>query len=174
MANTDATPTPAPAQTQPPKDEYAGKQVQVLVNRESSVQIPTVREKDGSVNPDSIIFLAPGWNLVDAKKWAAAKQNHGVRMLLQTKIPPATAPEENPEKVGHMVLVEGKTVDMDNPLAPLPEDKALQFVAETFQVPLLKRLLEQEQRAPVLRALRAQVEKIEGAKQQAKVAKAKA
>ena len=151
------------------------KLVPILVNRESKMQIPTARDrKSGSINPSSIIFLEPGFNLVKQELWDAAKENSMVKMLLTKKIPSAVSPEDNPEKAGHYFIEAKEPVDADNPLAAMSEDDALEFVDETLSVPLLKSLQEGASTAAVQRAIRAQIDKIESPKKQARAAREKA
>jgi hypothetical protein len=147
--------------------------VHVLVNRESQIQIATTRERDGTVPADAVLFLNSGWNLVDEERWAQARKNPGVQSLLKQLIPQASAPEESPERVGHPVLVEGRVVQADDPLGALSESEALRFVAETFVTATLQKLEPLEQRAPIKLAIRAQIDKIEKPKAQARAQAAK-
>lgn len=164
------TPPPAPPPAPPPDGEAPAERrtptrrlVPVLNNREGTVQL-------GASRPDGVFFLVSGYNLVPEVIWEKAKTNFTIQTLLNTRIPPALAPEDNPERVGSFILVEGAPVDADNPLIDMDERDAFRFIGETFAVPLLKKLLTQETRANVLRALHDQVDKIEKPKREATAA----
>lgn len=144
--------------------------VAVCNNRESLVQLqlPSNITKDrhnketkSGVNPGPVIQLLPGMNFVDADKWAVAKENPIVQKLLSEKIKPSRAPEQNPERIGLPTLEEGPTCSKDNPLASLSDGDAVAMVDELFDVPMMKRFLDQESRTNVAVALKTQITKIE-------------
>ena len=149
------------------------KLIPVLVNRESMIQINIGNDEKGAFNPSNLIVLASGMNFVDEERWNKALKNPGVRTLCTTKSPPANAPEENPERVGKMIIEHFMPVSADNPLKDLNEDDALRYVSETLVVPTLRTLEKQESRPLLLRAIRGQIDRIEKPKQEARKNQAK-
>ncbi len=134
----------------------------VLNNRESlvQVQLPAKSGKQGTAAGPLLNFL-PGMNFIPSEQWALAKQNPTVQHLLTQKQIAMKAPEHNPEKVGLPVLEEGPSCSKDNPLHSLAESDAVAMIDELFDVPTMKRFLEQEDRPKVAASLKSQIAKIE-------------
>jgi len=137
----------------------------VLNNRESLIQIqlPGKPGKQG-LTAGPRVDLIPGMNFVDTDYWTKAKENAVCASMLTETIQPSRAPEQNPERVGKPILVEGKPISRDNPLGACEEADAVKMVGELFDVPAMKRFLLQEDRPEVVMALKGQIAKIETAK----------
>lgn len=153
----------APAQQTKKLDQLAPHTFTIIeLNRESpfSIQLPGKESKAG-IQLGPTVQLKPGVNFIPTDQWTEAKRNPTVLKYLEEKIAPSKSPETNPERVGHRVLVEGGQVSKDNPLASLEEKDAIELVGEIFDVPMAKRLLDEENRPKVVTALRAQINSIE-------------
>ena len=133
--------------------------VLVLNNREAAHGIQLAGEKGagGVIRPGPLLQLVPGWNIVDAVQWEAAKKNSMVQVYMRERIAASKAPEQNPECVGKRMLVEGPVVDPSDPLGGMEQEKAVEIVGEIFVVKRLRHLLETEKRPVVAQALRDQL-----------------
>jgi hypothetical protein len=140
----------------------------VLNNTLSILHIGLMSKVGERSSMAKVLVIPPGQNLIPSDEWAQAAAQQQQQIMLATRIKSDPAPESTGSRVGQYMLVVGTEVDADNPLAKLSEDEATRFVTETFQVPVLKRLLEQEQRGAVMLAIRSQIEKIEEPKKSAK------
>ena len=147
------------------KVEKPKQLIPVLVNRESKICINLGNDARGNFSPSSMLFLVSGLNFVEREKWEKALKNKVVKDYCKTKIPKASAPEESPERAGKFILEHFMPCDADNPLKNLTEDKGLEYIAETLNIPTLKTLESQESRPTLLRAIRAHIKEIEDAKQ---------
>ena len=138
------------------------KSTPVLNNEERLriIQLPAIKGK-GGLTPGPTLVLVPGWNFPDTDKWEKAKENPEVQQLLKEKIKSSRAPEQNPEMVGHVKLVERPPVSSDSELAKIDEEDAIQMTDEIYHLPTLHRLLAEEVRPSVAKALKNQIQKCE-------------
>ncbi len=88
----------------------------VINNREGLVigQLPHIAPAAGVRGATSqlgpaVVFL-PGANLIDSKTLAILRENKSFELNFTTRIPASAAPEQNPEKVGKLMLMVDKSV----------------------------------------------------------------
>ncbi len=125
-------------------------------------------EASKSLTPDANVFtIAPGPNVVDARKWEAlkaadakAKPEEGesvqseIARLLATKIPKPTHRNRYVENEGKAWLAEGPAVANNKaPLEGLSETDALAIVAEMIEENMVRANLAVEKRPAVNEAL---------------------
>ena len=159
--------------SQPSTSPATQKTVTPVINNEERlrmIQLPAIKNKAG-MTPGPVLILVPGVNFPDTEQWTRAKENPEVQQLLKTKIKPSRAPEQNPEMVGHVKLVERGPVSADSPLASLTEEDSILLVDEMFHLPTLHKLLAEETRPGVAKALKTQIDKIEKPRTETKSAR---
>lgn len=157
--------------TSPSTQEPEKNTVTVVINNQERleiIQLPALKGK-GGLSPGPTIKLIPGVNFPDTKLWEQAKQNPGVQWKLKEKIKPSRAPEQNPEMVGHVMLVERGVVSADNPLSALEDSDAIALIDEIFYPPTLHQLLAEEIRPNVTKALKTQIAKLEKPRTEKKI-----
>lgn len=140
-------------------------QIAVTLNEERvrliRLRSTNASSKGSSVEIGDLIQLSPGLNLVPKDKWDKAKENPALALLLKTAIPASPAPEANPERVGRMIIVEGKELPDESPLKGLSAAAAKDMITETLDTTLLKSWLPDEGRAEVRKAIERQITTIE-------------
>ena len=106
-----------------------------------------------------------GITVVDLQLRKVARENPTVKGWLNDKIEPSRAPEFNPEKVGLHVIEGVLAMSKKNPLLSTIESAAaVVLINDMFNVPEMKKFLEQEERPEVASALKHQINKIEKVK----------
>jgi hypothetical protein len=144
---------------------------QVINNRESLVQahVPPslvgkrLGKNRGKNEPPvgPLINLLPGMNLVDSELLGRIrKENKMFNSFFSMKIESSPAPEQNPEKVGHCILVEGSKVADSAPTVAMKAAAAKAMIAETLNPELLRNWLKEEARPDIRRAIDAQMVKL--------------
>jgi hypothetical protein len=120
------------------------------------------------VGEDRMVILIPGVNFVSVEDLAQCRESPTFEAKFKTKIPKHKAKECVSERVGHPMLVQGKTVPDDRPLSTLTVDEALAIVEDVTLVNeeanfpySLKALLRVEDRPEVRRAITERIELLE-------------
>lgn len=142
-------------QTQPATKPELTKTI-VINNKEALVlaQMPYLdKDKQGRIIAGEIVRFIPGVNVVDAATLKMLRENKNFDDLFKTRIARSPAPEQNPEKVGSVILVSVCDVPEKQQLKAVAENKAVELVAETFTVDLLDQWIKDEDRGSVRAAI---------------------
>lgn len=134
--------------------------IAITNNAERMHQIQLPSSAPGTVVHGKVLHLKPGVNMVDAADWEGAKKQHMTQVYMRELIKPSAAPEQNPERVGAYVLVEGRAYPDENQTSKLTPAEVDALVVETLDANLLKGWLQEEKRPAVRKVIEAQIAKV--------------
>lgn len=133
----------------------------VINNKEALIigQLPSqTKDNRGVAIPGNVVVFSPGVNLVDTEKLKELRKNKLFDEHFKTKIPRSAAPEQNPEKVGQVILKVAKELNEKISFKDIPVQEAIEIVEETFLAAVLDGWLKEDSRNDVRTAIMNQKE----------------
>lgn len=147
------------------KDEKLATRTVVINNKEALImaQMPHGgKDTSGALMVGEVVSFIPGVNLIDTEKLATLRKNAAFEANFTTPIEASLAPEQNPEKVGRMILVKGEELPLASPLANLKPKAVEALVGETFSVELLSKWRDDSGDLTTRAVIQNQIDKLRG------------
>lgn len=171
MANPNTAKLPAESSSSPVAEKPAPRATLTPIQNNMGprgIPLPAVvqpADKEGeppkTLEPADLLMLPIGVSYVPTEKWARAKKQKNIEIVLRARIRGTKAPEWQTVPVGQKILVELPPVDAMNPLGAMDDAEAIDFLEGIKDAHVLGALLDLEQRDRVILAIRDRKDGIE-------------